>query len=84
VNDGRWRFVVGVYDTVNHDVRYYLDGIFEAGYTELQSLLDNPIALIIGDENNHLYAFDGEIDDVRFYDRVLSDAEIWALWSVGQ
>ena len=58
---------------------HYIDGYFASSYTDLQSLPDNPIPLIIGDENNHLYAFDGVIDDVRLYNRVLSEAEIWTL-----
>jgi hypothetical protein len=53
-------------------------------YDEPDSLPDQPIPLIIGDENNHLYAFDGEIDEVRLYNRALSDVEIWALWIADQ
>ena len=49
-----------------------------SSYTELQSLPDYHIPLIIGDENNHLYAFDGAVDDIRLYSRALSDAEIEA------
>jgi PKD repeat protein len=79
VNDGEWHFVVGLYDNTSHSVKYYIDGYFASSYTDLQSLPDNHIPLIIGDENNHLYAFDGVIDDVRLYDRVLSEAEIWTL-----
>ena len=79
VNDGQWHFVVGLFDRVNHVVTYYIDGYFASSYPDLQSLPDNPIALIIGDENNQLYAFDGVIDDVRLYHRVLSEAEIWTL-----
>ncbi len=28
VNDGRWHFVVGLYDNTNHSVKYYIDGYF--------------------------------------------------------
>jgi hypothetical protein len=79
VNDGQWHFVVGLFDNTNHVVKVYIDGYFASSYTEPLSLPDNPIALIIGDENNHLYAFDGLIDDVRLYHRVLTESEIWAL-----
>jgi hypothetical protein len=79
VNDGQWHFVIGLFDSVNHVVKVYIDGYFASKLTDLQSLPDNPIALIIGDENNHLYAFDGVIDDVRLYKRILSEAEIWTL-----
>ena len=79
VNDGQWHFVVGLFDSTNHVVKVYIDGYFASSYPDLQSLPDNHIPLIIGDENNHLYAFDGVIDDVRLYNRVLSEAEIWTL-----
>ena len=76
VNDGQWHFVAGIYDSTNHAVKYYVDGYFASSYADLQSLPDHGIPLIIGDENNHLDAFDGVIDDVRLYNRVLSEAEI--------
>lgn len=84
VNDGQWHLVVGVYDDAQDVVKYYVDGVFVSSYTELQSLPDYHIPLIIGDENNHLYAFDGAVDDIRLYSRALSDAEIGALWSANQ
>jgi hypothetical protein len=65
VNDGQWHFVIGLFDSVNHVVKVYIDGYFASSFTDLQSLPDNHIPLIIGDETNHLYAFDGVIDDVR-------------------
>jgi hypothetical protein len=75
-NDGQWHFVVGLYDNTNHSVKVYIDGYFASSYAELQSLPDDHIPLIIGDENNHLSAFEGVIDDVRLYNRVLSEEEI--------
>jgi alpha-tubulin suppressor-like RCC1 family protein len=84
VNDGQWHFVVGLYDSANHIVKYYVDGYFASSYTELQSLPDDHIPLIIGDENDQLDAFDGVIDDVRLYNRVLSEAEIGALKNTEQ
>ena len=49
-------------------------------YDDAGSLPDDHIPLIIGDENNHLYAFNSIIDDVRLYGRALSDEETTALW----
>ena len=84
VNDDQWHFVVGVYDD-NHDVvKHYVDGMLVSSYPEINSLPDYHIPLIIGDENNHLYAFDGVIDEVRLYNQALSDAEIRALWRADQ
>lgn len=84
MNDGQWHLVVGVCDDTQDVVKYFVDGVLVSSYTGLQSLPDYHIALIIGDENNHLYAFDGAVDDIRLYSRALSDAEIGALWSASQ
>jgi Concanavalin A-like lectin/glucanases superfamily len=84
VNDNRWHLVVGVFDHTHAQVRQYVDGLLVLTYTDFTALPDNHIPLIIGDENNHLYAFNGVIDDVRFYSRALSDAEIAALWIAQQ
>jgi hypothetical protein len=84
MNDDQWHFVVGVYDDTYDVVKHYVDGVLVSSYPEPNRLPDYPIPLIIGDENNHLYAFNGEIDDVRLYNRALSDAEIDALWHADQ
>ncbi len=84
VNDDQWHFVVGVYDDTHDVVKHYVDGVLVASYPELNTLPDYHIPMIIGDENNHLYAFNGVIDEVRLYNRALSDAEIWALWRADQ
>ena len=80
VNVDHWHFVVGVYDDTPDVVKHYVDGVLVASYPELNTLPDYHIPMIIGDENNHLYAFNGVIDEVQLYNRALSDNEIWALW----
>ncbi len=84
VNDDRWHFVVGVFDHTHSVVKHYIDGTLVLTYTDPVALPDYHIPLIIGDENNHLYAFNGAIDDVRFYNRALSDEEVTALWHADQ
>ena len=84
VNDDQWHFVVGVYDDTHDVVKHYVDGVLVSSYPEPSSLPDYHIPLIIGDENNHLYAFNSLIDDVQLYNRVLSDAGTWALWNANQ
>jgi Concanavalin A-like lectin/glucanases superfamily len=82
VNDNQWHMVVGVFDHTHGVVKHYVDGARVLTYSDTVTLPDYHIPLIIGDENNHLYAFDGAIDDVRLYHRALSDAEVVALWNM--
>jgi hypothetical protein len=84
VNDNRWHLVVGIFDHAQMQVRQYVDGLLVLTYTDFAYQPDDHIPLIIGDDNHHLSPFNGVIDDVRFYSRALSDAEIAALWIARQ
>ncbi len=76
-----WYHLAGVYN--NGDVELFIDGNSEATDSSTNSSLNmgsTNRAWIIG----HLWdttseAYDGSIDDVRIYDRVLSQPEIEAL-----
>jgi type II secretory pathway pseudopilin PulG len=83
-----WNFIAGTYD--GRYLRLYLDGVpvvtTDAGgnYPITYSCTAN--ALIIGAEAGCSNAptapyFNGYIDDVRVYDRTLSDAEIQAIYN---
>lgn len=80
VNDWTWHLLVGVFDDTNDQVKHYVDGTLVFSRAETNSLPDYPIDLIIGDENNFLYPWGGMIDEVRLYNRALSDTEISALY----
>ncbi len=60
----------------------YKDGAFvnSAGYTGTIGYTKSNNDFVIGARDNGTYAFDGIIDDVRFYNRVLSDEEIWQVY----
>jgi alpha-tubulin suppressor-like RCC1 family protein len=83
VNDDQWHFLVGVFDHSHGTVKHYIDGALVLTYADSSPLPNYHIPLIIGDENDHLSAFNGIIDDVRLYSRALADDEIQALWRVG-
>jgi PKD repeat protein len=80
VNDDRWHLVVGIFDHAQMQVRQYVDGLLVLTYTDFAYQPDDHIPLIIGNDNHHLSPFRGAIDEVRLYNRALSDAEIAALW----
>jgi PKD repeat protein len=81
-----WVHETGVIDTINHNIKYYQDGIL----VDYQSLPDD----VFGHPSGYytsIGAFDslplgkkdffsGAIDEVRVYNRVLSDDEIYAIY----
>ncbi|HEY5141273.1 MAG TPA: LamG domain-containing protein, partial [Methylococcales bacterium] len=75
VNDDVWHHVVAVYDGSN--VTLYGDGASIATMPYALTTLDTP--LFIGEQSypdySHFY-FNGSIDDVRVYNRALSDTEV--------
>ncbi len=83
LNDGKWHHIAGTFDGLL--VKIYLDGCLKAtqdiGVTD--TLATNNEMLTIGSMGNQHY-FDGTIDEVRIYNRVLYEAEIKELYAQGQ
>lgn len=66
-----WSHIVGIYNGTN--VKVFLNGV-QTGTGTLSGLINNP-------DNLHIYfgkysTFNGYLDDVRIYNRALSDAEM--------
>lgn len=74
----RWYHVVGTYDGTNINV--YVDGILSASQTS-DTGLTNVGDIQIGSDGT-TPALDGEIDDVRIYNRALSEAEVGQLYAL--
>ena len=81
INDGQFHHVVGTYD--GGELKIYIDGSLDSSRTETKVPDKNNLSLRIGRRNNPgdipLYSavpFDGIIDEVAIYDRVLSANEI--------
>ena len=61
-------------------VEFYLDGISAGSTTQLDAFgLLNDESLRIGGRKDEYSFFDGEMDDVRIYNRALSEGEVAAL-----
>lgn len=72
--DGNWHCVSGVYDGA--EMRLYVDGTLlgkaaKTGKIEKPGGAYNPIGSMVGRER-----FKGKIDDVRYYDRAISEMEV--------
>jgi hypothetical protein len=78
-NDGRWHHAAGV-ASPDGDTMIYLDGtLVDRDVSRLPFTYVAPNALIVGRSMAGGQVFDGWLDEVRIYDRVLSENEIRAL-----
>ena len=83
---GTWRHVAGVYDASTKTLMVYLDGVVD-GETSFNvtspDILTTDEPVTIGRRNTTQFGqghVDGQIDDVRIYNRALSDDEIFDLY----
>lgn len=72
-----WYHVVGTFDGSN--VRVYLDGVLIDTSPAVGSMDDDGLGLRIGSDDSGK-EFDGQIDDVRIYNRPLSNMEVLVLY----
>ena len=78
-----WYFLTAVYDATSEQIKFYVNGALVDG-DAFHSTWHAPGSLAIGRAkwNDHFIQFwPGAIDDIRVFDRVLSDAEILALYN---
>src|SRR3989338_4790812 len=88
VDYGQWQHIVATWDgsATAANVHLYKNGV-ELGYQLQQNgtaiSSDAALPLLIGGAQDGSRVFDGLIDDVRIYDRVLSAAEVLNLYRSG-
>lgn len=76
-----WYFVTSIFN--NGDVELYVDGQLQDSATSSIILQDSPTATLIGDNNTYDHPFNGIIDEVRIYNRALSESEVLELFQGG-
>ena len=78
VSIGDWTHIVGIHDASNTDSYIYINGELSAtDKSSIGNLGGTAIDLAIGyDDYTDRYPFDGNISNVRIYNRVLSAAEV--------
>lgn len=77
---GQYHHLVGTHDAANKTLSFYIDDSapIVASYTE--TMVASTVPIVVGGwAEDSLYIPNGEIDQVRIYDRVLTAAEITAL-----
>lgn len=75
----KWHHVAGTYD--GSTIKLYVDGTLSGSRTWNGFIHDTDTSLLIGHTNDSRYdrVLDGRIDDVRIYNRALTEAEIQQL-----
>lgn len=79
LDDGQWHHIAMTYQGSSEYLRTYVDGVLVAENEEVEPADDNNILVTLGGASNGSYSFKGSVDDLRIYDRKLSDSEIAAL-----
>ncbi|MHC4658422.1 MAG: S8 family serine peptidase [Planctomycetota bacterium] len=84
LGEDTWYHIVGVFDRTEDTGRVYVDSIMQAEGSMTIDPLSNDAITKIGCRNDTSdVPFNGVIDDVRIYDRVLSDEEVRELFREG-
>lgn len=82
----KWIFIVMTYDQNSQIAKVYQDGVEVYRGTRIPNTVVNVDGLTIGRLNQlqdgTYYKFDGDIDDIRIYNRSLSDEEIQNLYNI--
>ncbi|MCA9065916.1 MAG: LamG domain-containing protein, partial [Planctomycetaceae bacterium] len=74
-----WSLLTGTYDGTN--IRIYVDGVLRGTTAYAGTMFNSTDPVLIGDSNsNSKNPFDGTIDEVAIYNRVLSAAEITSMY----
>lgn len=82
----QWYHVVGTWDTAaaGNEMRLYINGVERGTRADCGGARNNFVGLHIGSQvDSGGYPIDGVIDEVYIYDRMLSSAEVLALYRDG-
>lgn len=84
-----WHHIVGTLDSMNNNIKYYLDGVLVDEKTIPPYSTTNTYPLILGRHftysnggGGYTYNFAGKLDELRLYDRILDQSEINLLYNL--
>lgn len=79
VNDGLWHHVAVVYKSSGNNVKLYVDGVLDTqGSPTITANTGTANNVTIGRRIDNINHFDGDIDEVRFYNYAKTQAQIVA------
>ena len=80
---GKWNFVVGTYNKSEGKIKIWVNGKFEGEKTWTYGIIPNKLSLSIGSRRGYPPFANAIIDEVKIYNRALSEAEIKKLYLQG-
>jgi hypothetical protein len=86
LSDNNWHLVAVTYDqTMNGLDSLYIDGVLDSlGALGAWSWpASQPVEIALGDDATKYQQYSGLLDDIRVYNRILTDAEILAVFTTG-
>jgi hypothetical protein len=76
-----WQNVSGAYDYSTRNLAIYVNGeLKQKKTTSIVGIASNDLPLYVGSNHNQYRFWQGIVDEVRIYNRALSDSEIKALY----
>ena len=78
IQAGKWHHIAGTYD--GDFMNLYIEGVLTDSILFATDFTPSTYSLYIGQRFNYIERFHGIIDDLRIYDRVLSESEIYQLY----
>ena len=80
LTDNQWHHVAATYD--GSVMKVYVDGVLEGSKTASGAISTGIADVLIGSRDNRFY-YTGSLDDIRIYDRTLSESAIQQIYQVG-
>jgi len=84
INDGSWHQCVATREQADGTLTVYVDGHLEAVGTGGTNSLTAPLVLRFGSRQTGVNFFNGSLDDIRLYNRVLGSNVVAALFANGR
>jgi hypothetical protein len=79
ITPGVWTHVVLTFNDSTNAANFYINGSSNSSGSITNNLANTPQPIVIGWSGQNVQFFDGSIEDMRIYNRVLTPAEISAL-----
>ncbi len=92
LNDNEWHHAIVTFDDAANVMKVYIDGVYKGdGGTQDELIADEvndyPLvigALLAGDSPSYYRVFNGSMDEIAIWNRVLTENEVTALYNNGQ
>ncbi|MDD5570706.1 MAG: histidine kinase [Bacteroidales bacterium] len=80
LNNNNWIFIVGTFNGIMNISTLYINGIKQIHIGKRSGKILNKEDLMIGSNSLYLNFFNGKVDDIRIYNRILGEDEIKFLY----